>query len=169
MAATRQTTRGARRDWWRWVVTVALLVGLLGGVFSPIPMARAASGSTITVTSPADSGGTGCTLRDALAAANADATVGGCALVANDSAEATIVFDLGGDPTWSISLLAPLPTVTVGMALRGPGAHRLTIGREVTPQGNGFRILTFAAGGAAITIAGVTLSGGTPTDSVDPI
>ena len=91
--------------------------------------------------------GNGCTLREAINAANADA-----------GAE-TITFapalTSGGPAT--ISLLTALPAITTDMTIQGPGANLLTVERN-SGAGTNFRIFTINPG--TVIISGLTISKG---------
>jgi CSLREA domain-containing protein len=91
--------------------------------------------------------GNGCTLREAINAANADA-----------GAE-TITFapalTSGGPAT--ISLLTALPNITTDMTIQGPGANLLTVERN-SGAGTNFRIFTINTG--TVIISGLTISKG---------
>jgi len=90
--------------------------------------------------------GNGCTLREAINAANADA-----------GAE-TITFapalTSGGPAT--ISLLTELPNITTDMTIQGPGANLLTVERN--SGATNFRIFTINTG--TVIISGLTISKG---------
>jgi CSLREA domain-containing protein len=91
--------------------------------------------------------GDGCTLREAINAANADA-----------GAE-TITFapalTSGGPAT--ISLLTALPNITTDMTIQGPGANLLTVERN-SGAGTNFRIFTINTG--TVIISGLTIRKG---------
>ena len=153
----------------------AILVALGGGAGAPARAAgrRAAGGGggagdgvpptdvTITVTSAADTTGgrDGCTLRDAIVVANApDVPVGGCTAVAaqETGGGTTIAFALPGAGPWTITLDSALPRIIVALAVRGPGAARLTIRRDAA-NADRFRLLESSSD---LTIADLTLAGG---------
>ena len=95
--------------------------------------------------------GNGCTLREAINAANADF-----------GAE-TITFapalTSGGPAT--ISLLSALADITTDMTIQGPGANLLTVERNAAAVTK-FRI--FTTNSAAVTISGLTISKGFTAD-----
>jgi hypothetical protein len=110
----------------------------------PDPVAAA----TFTVTTTNDSGPG--SLRQAMIDANAAAGAD------------TIVFTVA--PPATISLLSALPTITDTLTISGPGPANLTIRRD--PGAPPFGILTVFGGAAvAVTITGVTLTGGGSTSS----
>jgi predicted outer membrane repeat protein len=138
---------------------LAMALLCLGTVpFSGAPtVARA---QTITVTST--SGGTGgpdCTLRDAIAAANSDTAVGGCA--AGSGAD---VIELTPGATYTLSAvdngdsLGPngLPVITSTMTINGHGAVLARAALAGTPD---FRFFHVVAGGA-LSLSQLTLANG---------
>src|SRR5882724_8545494 len=115
-------------------------------------VAAAQAATTFTVTSILDPGngvctaatvGDGCTLREAIAAANS---------VAGDD---TITFAAG--VTGIIQLTAVLPDLTTNMSMTGPGASLLTVRRSA---GSSYRVFHVTATGFA-TFSGMTISDGT--------
>ena len=97
----------------------------------------------------------GCTLREAINAAN-------------DSAEAadTINFALPGTAPWTVDLSTALPDLTTNMELVGPGADQLTVRRADTPVR--FRIFTVTGDTTEVTISGMTISNGNTLELHDP-
>ncbi len=91
----------------------------------PGELARAA---TITVTTVADENGTGpsCSLREAIASANGDGDVGGCAGVGAYGAD-TIVFASTLSLPATITLTRGALTVSSEVTITGPGATQLAI------------------------------------------
>jgi hypothetical protein len=125
-----------------------LLLALLV-TFGPLP-ARAA---TITVNETSDSsGGRGCTLRDAIATANAQggSATGGCAV--GSAGPNTILFGLIGSA--KIKLLTDSELmISSDVTIQGPGPSALTI------DGNGAtRVLEVSAG--TTTISDLTIENG---------
>lgn len=123
----------------RWTVVLALLAGWLG---LQVPQTARAAGATIVVTSTADGvanaancPGSGCRLRDAMAAATA-----------GDSIEINV--------TGTITLNQGALNVTKNLTISGPGAHLLTISGANTS-----RVLVFT-GSVTVTVADVALSNG---------
>ena len=121
-------------------------------------VACSAHAATITVDSLADdidTVGTDCTLRSAIASANSDAAVAGCVTGAGAD---TIVFDPTVLPG-TIALAGTQLRIASAITLQGPGADQLTI-----DAGAGSRVLNIDDGDInndlAVTIAGLTLSGG---------
>jgi predicted outer membrane repeat protein len=142
----RRMRRGWARGWGRrWAYALpagALLLALAAG------QARAA---TITV----DPGGSGCTLQDAIIAANTDTATGSCP-----------AGDLGAD---TINFATANGTYLIDSNY---GVALPTINTEITIQGNGnttldaegmFRVLTVDLGGS-LGIANATITGGSAAD-----
>jgi len=110
------TDRRSRRS----VVLVPLLVGTLIGAFA-VP-AYAATGTTITVNSLADTSGSPvCSLRDAITSADTDTATGGCPAGVPAGPDA-IVFSVSG----TIFLGTALPTIDSDMSIDG-SAGSITI------------------------------------------
>ena len=149
-AIWRRRAVGTRQGW-IWIAVAALLLNLLGGW--PLGAGGARAAGTVTVNSLADTTGdsTICTLRDALKVINDGAQHGGCPTTPGAD---TVDFSVTG----TIILGSQLPTVTNGFTLQGPGAGALTIMGSTTTA-NKFRLFTLNTA-SAVTIAGVTLSGG---------
>ncbi len=121
----------------------ALLVVAVG-----LAPARAA---VITVDSAADDGTGGCTLREAVEAANTDSAVGGC--TAGDDVNDTITFDAG---VTAITLSAGQVTITEALSIEG-GDVTITAGvasRIFEVQGSEF-----------VVISALTLQGGASTSA----
>jgi hypothetical protein len=101
--------------------STALLSGALLAPFS----VRPAEGNTIVVNSSDDQGMAGvCALRDAIAAANTDAAVNGCA-----AGKGTDTIDLTGI-SGTITLASVIP-IASKVIIIGPGAGNLTISGAV--------------------------------------
>jgi hypothetical protein len=95
------------------------------GIAAALLVPAAASANTITVNSNADPSASapGCTLHDAITAANNNTVVNGCA--AGGIASDTINISL---PTGStITLAGALPNLTSDMSINGPGSGQLTV------------------------------------------
>lgn len=129
----------------------AVLLLLIGGA------AYSARAGTFVVTSVADPGdgtctaaeiGDGCTLREAITAAN---VVGGV-----DTVDATGV-------SGTIGLTAALPDLSGDITILGPGATLLAVSRETTAR---FRIFTVLSA-VTVNISGVSVTGGRTADGVD--
>jgi hypothetical protein len=132
--ARRKRTRGTARN----LASGALTVGAV--LTGAVP----AGAATFTVTNTNDSGPG--SLRQAVTGANAAAG-------ADD-----VVFAVA--PPATISLLSALPAITDPLTITGLGAANLTIRRDPGAGAN-FRIFDIAAAAApAVTITGVTLTGG---------
>lgn len=107
-----------------------------------------ANATTYTVNSLADSAGpcaTDCTLRQAIAAANA-----------SEGAD-TIVLNVTG----TITLMQPLPIIRDGVAINGPGADQLTIRAAAPSQFSIFEMGPPLSASGPITFSGMTISHGT--------
>jgi hypothetical protein len=155
------------------VVAVLLVVfarGLASGAFA----------ATIEVNSMEDvGGGAACTLRDAIAAANTDSVVAGCA----PGFEADVIGFASGF-AGTVSLVAPLPSIASDLSIIGPATSRLTISgsdryrvffvergtvvisdltiaRGSATGGNGGSSICFGGGGGAAGVGGgVVVNGG---------
>jgi|GEM_PF-958927 len=95
--------------------------------------------------------GNGCTLREAINAANADA-----------GAE-TITFDptvFASPGPYTITLLTALPNITTDMTIQGPGAKVLTVKRSTAGGTPNFRLFTTSG---IDTISGMTITNGNVT------
>jgi CSLREA domain-containing protein len=116
--------------------------------------------STLEVNTTADPGsggctaigiGDGCTLREAITAANADF-----------GAE-TITFNIPNtDPgfvggVYTINLTGALPDLSSDMTISGPGANVLTVKRNT---GGSYGIFNISSGSINVTIAGLTINNG---------
>jgi CSLREA domain-containing protein len=129
----------------------ALIVGL-------IP-ARA-SAATLVVTNTIDPGvggctasgnGDGCTLREAITAANNQTLTPGA-----DTINASGISGI-------ITLLTALPALSTGITLNGPGATNLTVQRNSAVGTPNFRVFTIdntTTTGPTVVLAGLTISGG---------
>jgi len=95
--------------------------------------------------------GNGCTLREAINAANAEV---GAELIVLAPALTS------GGPA-IITLLTALPDLSTDMTIAGPGATLLTVQRSSTGGTPNFRILTIQSGGT-VSIYGLRISGGNP-------
>lgn len=78
---------------------------------------------TITVNSLADNGSGGCTLREAIEAANTNASFNDCAINVAPGADTIDMTGLSG----TITLASDLPVITETVQLNGPGPAALTI------------------------------------------
>ncbi|MFO1440531.1 MAG: IPT/TIG domain-containing protein [Verrucomicrobiaceae bacterium] len=101
-------------------------------------------GATFTVNTTADSGGG--SLRDAITQANGNGT-------GND-----VIDFSGAGASGTITLASPLPQVTGSLTITGPGADVLTINANSTG-----RLFDLASGAGAVSISGLTLTGGRVT------
>lgn len=119
----------------------------------------AATAATITVTTTADGSlPDQCTLRDATAAANTNAAVGGCA--AGDPGHDDIVFAPGVGGTLLLS--DGQIVLSDEMSITGPGADALTL--DAQSQSRIFDILGDQDTPRQFTLAGMTLTHGRTTD-----
>ncbi|MBO9663430.1 choice-of-anchor Q domain-containing protein [Dokdonella sp.] len=130
-------------------LAVALAVALLPA---------AAGAATITVTTSADgSVPDQCTLRDAIAAANTNAAVAGCA--SGDVGNDEIVF--APEVTGTIALTSGQLTISDKVIISGPGADALTI--DAQGQSRLFDIEGDQETSYETTLSGLTLTGGRTT------
>jgi CSLREA domain-containing protein len=116
------------------------------------------AGATFEVNSTADTNNgscsaapNGCTLRDAINAANANPG-------ADTITFSSTVFAAPGP--YTISLSTALPDITTDMTIQGPGAKVLTVERNSTAAK--FRIFTIASG--TVAISGLTITKGLTAD-----
>ena len=123
------------------------------------------AGTPIVVNSLLDPSEAGkCTLRDAIAAANTNAVVNGCAAGSATSIPDRIVFAVSG----RIRLTGSPLSATQGVAIEGPGATKLTVsGEHVSavftfsgPDGDAFGVsgLTTADGSGGFGPGGINFS-----------
>jgi CSLREA domain-containing protein len=137
-----------------FAVVVLLIAALLGGAD-----VRPARADVIVVTTLSDAtGGSDCTLRDAIAAANLDAAVGGCA--AGSGAD-TVALATGATYTFAaadntVGGANALPAVVGDLTLEGRGSVIARSEAAGTPE---FRLLRVQAGGK-LRLRGVTVSNG---------
>ncbi|MFI5396144.1 MAG: choice-of-anchor Q domain-containing protein [Candidatus Binatia bacterium] len=141
-----------------------VVVAAAGGLAFALPPGRLAHAAEITVTSASGaSGGPGCTLRDAITAANTDVATGGCP--AGSGAD-TIILTAGAMYTLTevdnatvhdgVPLPNGLPSVTSEITITGNG---VTIARSSGDGTPAFRLLHVAAGGH-LTLNALTLTNG---------
>jgi CSLREA domain-containing protein len=93
--------------------------------------------------------GNGCTLREAITAANSQA---GAELI-------TFAPGLTSGGPATITLLTALPQLTSDMTIAGPGANLLTVQRSIAGGTPDFRIFLINSG-LTVTISGLTISNG---------
>ena len=155
----------------RGLTLLFVLIMVLSGVMSPFSTPRDVQAATeIVVNSLADSlsnDGT-CTLREAVIAANKDASTGDkpgeCAA---GSGSDTITFDLSSPPPWVIQITrtdtgkedaAATGDLDIfgNLTIQGPGADILTV-KAVNARDRVFHI---PSSGANLTIYGITITGG---------
>ena len=135
-------------------ITATLLVTIMvmsNGLSIPTGTASAAVvNPPITVTTLADENdgvdvGTGTSLREAIATANAA------------PGEHTINFSVTG----TINLTGALPDIIESVEINGPGSNQLTVRRDT---GGGYRIFTVSAGTTGlVSFSGLTISNGSAT------
>lgn len=135
------------------IICVAALLLFIGGVASP------ANANTFVVTTLADPGdgictaadiGDGCTLREAINAANGAPEA--------DTIDATGV-------AGTIQLAGALPDLSTDMNINGPGATALTVRRNT---GGEYRIFNVSAG-VTVNISGLTVANGQAPNGVDGV
>jgi CSLREA domain-containing protein len=123
-----------------------------------------AAADTITVTTTDDINLGSCTLRDAITAANDDATFHACVRSTGTGTDPdTINFNL--PPMATINLATELPIVRHPLSIVGPGAEQLTVTRSSVSN---FRMLDISPDSGPDTdrISGLTLSNGSLIDGV---
>src|SRR3954468_24281715 len=110
----------------------------------------AAHAATINVNTNADVSTTGCTLRDAITAADGNAATGACSAGAGaDTIEVAV--------TGQIALGSPLPDIVSGMTIAGPGSSYLDVHRS---GGGNYRIFHVSNAASDVTISSLTVSNG---------
>jgi len=137
------------------IVPVLLVPALIAGL-----LPARANAATLIVTSTADPGvggckasgnGDGCTLREAIIAANNQTLTPG-----DDTIDATGI-------SGAITLLAKLPVISTNIVLNGPGATSLTVRRSNAAGTPEFRIFTIdntTTSGPTVSLSGFTITGG---------
>jgi len=163
-APTRRGGPGALRRPRRrpavWLLAGALLIVPIIALTWNDQRAKAQpTGTTFVVNQPGDAGDgvcdATCTLREAIAAANA---AEGADTISFDSA----AFAAPGPHI--INLSGALPDLSSDMTIQGPGANILTVRRD---KGGDYRIFTITAG-QTVTISGLTISNGAALLGLDP-
>ena len=137
------------------ILPVLLVPALLAGL-----MPARAGAATLVVTTTADPGvggctasgnGDGCTLCEAITAANNQTLTPGA-----DTINATGISGV-------ITLATALPPLSTNIILNGPGAANLTVRRSSTAGTPEFRIFTIdntTTSGPTVTLSGLTITGG---------
>lgn len=140
---------------------------LIPALMAGLMPARAAA-ATLVVTNTSDSGaggctgssiGDGCTLREAISAANDQTLTPG-----DDTIDATGI-------SGNITLLAALPALSTNIILNGSGASSLTVqrsGASGTPEFRIFTIDNTTTSGPTVTISGFTIAGGRVSGGTAP-
>src|SRR5215218_2365896 len=143
----------------------ALLVCGLLFAYASSP-AWAADITVNSLADDADGADGGCTLREAITAANAD-TASGTASgeCAKGDGDDVIHFALPGTAPWTVNLTTELPPLTSNITLMGPGADQLTVTRPDTAEN--FRIFTVSGDTTVVAISGMTISGGNVVDGTE--
>jgi CSLREA domain-containing protein len=143
----------------KWSLALVFLATALGLFAFP---SAARSATTFTVTTIADPGdgtcaaagtGDGCTLREAIAAANGTA------------GDDIIVFAAG--VTGTIQLTAALPNLSSNISLQGPGANLLTVRRNSSAVFRIFNANNGTSSGPTISISGLGIANGSGKASGD--
>jgi CSLREA domain-containing protein len=133
-------------------------------IFTLLFAAVFASAATITVTTDADENGSGadCSLREAVASANSDTPVGGCAAGAGAD---SIVFAM---PFFGTAREIRLATgelrINSPVTINGTGAHLLTL-RNIQAASGTSRVFLVFGGVASLTLSGATVTGGNVTST----
>lgn len=131
----RRVRRGWARRWSHALPAAALVLALARGL---------AQAATITV----DPGGSGCTLADAISAANTDTAIGSC--TAGDVGVDTITF---ANANGTYGYASPLPAITTAIIIQGNGDTAIT-----RTGGPAFSVLR-VTGGGSLALANATISG----------
>jgi hypothetical protein len=133
-----------------WPAIAAVLVGSMF-------LSASAGAATITVNDTGDSsGGRGCTLRDAIRAANTDTAQGGC--TAGSGADA-IEFNVPLPSTIKLTTNTEL-TISSDVTILGPGATSLTVDGHMTT-----RVFDITAG--TTNVSGLTIKHGITAPSAN--
>jgi hypothetical protein len=111
----------------------------------------AAGANTITVDSTDDPTAAGCTLHDAIMAANNNMTVNGCA---TGSPSGTDTIDFSLPPASTITLAGALPDIADDVNIVGPGSGQLTI--DGADMFRPFQVLL----NKTASMSGLTITGG---------
>jgi CSLREA domain-containing protein len=125
--------------------------GALAFVLALLSWPAVAQATTITVTSTADGLG-GCTLRNAIKAANQNTAQGTCPAGQPSPTADTIDFSVPAGST--ITLTSALPAITSDVNISGPGQGQLTVSGADT-----YHPLKVSSG-AVVSISGLTISHG---------
>jgi hypothetical protein len=125
-------------------------LALLGSIAALLLAPSVASANLITVNDPGDPFSTGCTLHGAIDNANAGTALHNCA--AGTAGPDGIDFNL--PPSTTISLAGPLPDITQGLSITGPGSGQLTI------TGNDLYRPVLIDPGVTVDISGLTITHG---------
>ncbi len=148
----------------RFGILPSLLVPALMSGLMPVQ----AGAATLVVTNTGDPGiggcrpagiGDGCTLREAIIAANNQTATPG-----SDTIDATGI-------SGTISLLTKLPALSTNITLNGPGAANLTVRRSSAAGTGEFRIFTIdntTTSGPTVVISGLTIAAGKVSGSTAP-
>jgi hypothetical protein len=149
--------RGIRRK--LWGVGAAIVLALSLGAPS------LAAADTVTVNTSDDTSVIGCTLRDAIAAANTADTVGQCNYAAGGDPADPDTINFSFPLPAEIDLGSALPHVLYPLSIVGPGADQLDLHRSTLFP---FRILTIDpnTGPDTDVVSGLTISNGAITDGV---
>ncbi len=126
------------RAWTHYLAPRLLLLAALLASLTILPSAPALTAG-IVVTTDADSGGPGCSLRDAITTANTNTTSGGCTAGSKTNTN-TIIFA----SNYTITLASTLPTLTSTLTIDGTG-HNSTISGN-----NAVQVVLIGSSGVAI-------------------
>jgi len=138
---------------WRAFTALTLILTLLGGALTiATPGARAAAIVVTSLADPTGAAGT-CTLRDALAAANTNAAVGGCP--AGSGADA-ITFQSGLAGTITLAAASGQLLIGSDVALTGPPGG-------ITISG-GDAVRVFRVDSGTVALSNLTIADGNATD-----
>jgi hypothetical protein len=155
---THDTKANAARHSWRRAGAIASGALILVAFTNVVLPSVAAAAGAISVTTQTDLNGTGpgCSLRDAILSANLGSNVGGC--TGTDGTTDTISVPAG---TYDLSAgeLDAGTYVGADITIQGAGSATTTI-QQTSPTARVFNLDPYVVGSVAISISGVTISGG---------
>jgi hypothetical protein len=125
-------------------------LALVGSIAALLLVPSVASANTITVNDPGDPFSTGCTLHGAIDNANAGNALHNCS--SGSGGPDVIEFNL--PPSTTISLAGPLPDITQGLTITGPGLGQLTV------TGNDLYRPILVDPGVTVGVSGLTITHG---------
>ncbi len=145
------------------VLRTALHRALLAFVLAAAGIAQSATTLTVTTTNMVPAADGNCSLPEALAAANSNATVFDC-VVGGGGAPFTIV--LGSFQTYTITAFVTDPTVGPTAAVVTTDIEIIGNGSTITRSGADFRLIASYTPGVTLTLRNLTLLNGVANDLV---